>query len=53
MTRPSPNACSSRPNICRHERQGDAQFAPGTTVEVRLPLADPGTVAAGFRFTLR
>ncbi len=35
------------------QRQADAQFAPGTTVEVRLPLADPGTVAAGFRFTLR
>jgi len=35
------------------QRQADAQFAAGTTVEVRLPLADPGTVAAGFRFTLR
>ncbi len=35
------------------QRQADTQFAAGTTVEVRLPLADPGTVAAGFRFTLR
>lgn len=34
------------------ERQGTAQFASGATVEVRLPLADPGTAAAGFRFTL-
>lgn len=34
------------------ERQGERQFAPGATVEVRLPLADPGTAAAGFRFTL-
>lgn len=34
------------------ERQADAQFAPGATVEVRLPLADPGTAAAGFRYTL-
>lgn len=34
------------------QRQADAQFAPGAMVEVRLPLADPGTAAAGFRFTL-
>lgn len=34
------------------ERQGNPQFATGATVEVRLPLADPGTAADGFRFTL-
>lgn len=34
------------------ERQASPLFATGDTVEVRLPLADPGTAAAGFRFTL-
>lgn len=34
------------------ERQGDAAFAAGASVQVRLPLADPGLEAAGFRFTL-
>ncbi len=34
------------------DRQGDMQFATGAAVQVRLPLADPGTQAAGFRFTL-
>ncbi len=34
------------------ELQGETQFAPGATVELRLPLADPGTAAAGFRFSL-
>lgn len=33
-------------------RQGEALFAAGDTVQVRLPLADPGTEAAGFRFTV-
>jgi ribosomal protein S27E len=31
------------------ERQGEGGFAPGSTVEIRLPLADPGAQAAGFR----
>ncbi|MDD3650643.1 zinc-ribbon and DUF3426 domain-containing protein [Immundisolibacter sp.] len=31
------------------ERQGEGDFAPGSAVEIRLPLADPGTQAAGFR----
>jgi hypothetical protein len=35
------------------ERQAEAGFAAGGSVEVRLPLADPGTQAGGFRFTLR
>ena len=35
------------------ERQGEAVFAAGTSVQVRLPLADPGLEAAGFRFTVR
>lgn len=34
------------------ERQGDARFAAGGSVQVRLPLMDPGMEAAGFRFTL-
>jgi hypothetical protein len=34
------------------ERQADAQFGAGDSVELRLPLADPGMEAAGFRFTL-
>ncbi|MEA3219452.1 zinc-ribbon and DUF3426 domain-containing protein [Immundisolibacter sp.] len=34
------------------EQQGNPQFVAGATVEVRLPLADPGMAAAGFRFTL-
>lgn len=34
------------------ERQGDALFVAGGLVEVRLPLADPGTQAAGFRFAV-
>lgn len=34
------------------ERQGEVLFASGATVEVRLPLADPGTAAAGFKFSL-
>lgn len=34
------------------QRQADAQFASGAMVEVRLPLADPGTAAAGSMFTL-
>ena len=31
------------------ERQGEGDFAPGGAVEIRLPLADPGAQAAGFR----
>lgn len=34
------------------ERQGEPAFAAGDSVQVRLPLADPGLDAAGFRFTL-
>ncbi len=33
-------------------RQGEAAFAADATVQVRLPLADPGTEAASFRFTV-
>lgn len=34
------------------DRQSDALFVAGGSVEVRLPLADPGTQAAGFRFAV-
>lgn len=34
------------------ERQSDARFAAGGSMQVRLPLMDPGMEAAGFRFTL-
>ena len=34
------------------ERQGEREFAAGASVQLRLPLADPGLEAAGFRFTL-
>lgn len=34
------------------ERQGDPAFAAGAVIQVRLPLADPGMQAAGFRFTV-
>lgn len=34
------------------ERQAEPAFVAGDSVQVRLPLADPGLEAAGFRFTL-
>lgn len=34
------------------ERRGDPEFAAGDAIELRLPLADPGLEAAGFRFAL-
>lgn len=34
------------------ERQGESAFAAAGSVEVRLPLADPGTQAGGFRFSV-
>jgi hypothetical protein len=40
------------PEYLPAERQADALFVAGGSVEVRLPLADPGTLAAGFRFAV-
>ncbi len=40
------------PEYLPAERQAEATFAAGESVQVRLPLADPGLEAAGFRFTL-
>lgn len=34
------------------ERRGDPEFTAGDAIELRLPLADPGLEAAGFRFAL-